>query len=131
MSKLYYVAVFHLEENEKGFWVEFPDLPGCFTNGNDLYSAMEHAKEALGYQSEENNERNIISPTSVHEIMKQYPNELVQLVEYDAKKFARKYKTKAIKKTLTIPEWLNDEAVNQGINFSKVLQEALITKLKL
>ena len=41
-----------------------------------------------------------------------------------------KYKTKAIKKTLTIPEWLNDEAIEQGLNFSQILQEALLLKLK-
>ena len=37
--------------------------------------------------------------------------------------------TKAVKKTLTIPAWLNDRAVSMGLNFSKILQEALIAEI--
>ena len=51
------------------------------------------------------------------------------LVEYDSLEYAKKYKTKAVKKTLSIPEWLNDLAVKQNVNFSNVLQDALIKKL--
>ena len=51
------------------------------------------------------------------------------IVEYDSIEYARKYKTKAVKKTLSIPEWLNDLAIKENVNFSAVLQEALIKKL--
>ena len=51
-------------------------------------------------------------------------------IEYDSLEYAKKYKTKAVKKTLSIPEWLNDLALKQNINFSSVLQEALINKLE-
>ena len=43
-------------------------------------------------------------------IMNQYKDEIIMLVEYDAKKYARQYKTKAVKKTFTIPQWLDEEA---------------------
>lgn len=52
------------------------------------------------------------------------------LVPYDSVAYAKKYKNKAVKKTLSIPEWLNEEASKRDINFSQVLQEALINKIK-
>ena len=48
------------------------------------------------------------------------------LVEFDKTAYDRKYNSKAVKKTLTIPQWLNDLAVDSKINFSKVLQKALM-----
>lgn len=134
MSKSYYPAVLHVAEDVGGYWVEFPNLPGCFSNGTNIETTMENAKEALGLyldQSDDMYERSISKPSDINEIMKQNPNEVVTLIEYDSMKYARLYKNKAIKKTLTIPEWLNDAAIKKGINFSQVLQEALISKLKI
>ena len=51
------------------------------------------------------------------------------LVTFDSLEYARRYKTKAVKKTLSIPEWLNDLAVKEDVNFSQILQEALIDRL--
>lgn len=53
------------------------------------------------------------------------------LVEFDLMQYRRTHNTKAIKKTLTIPEWLNEAAIAQNINFSQVLQDALIQKVGL
>lgn len=133
MSKGYYPAVFHASEDVPGYWIEFPDLPGCFSQGDTINESMEYAKEALGLyldQSDDMYERAIAQPSEIQTIMKQFPNEIVLLVEYDSLKYARKYKTKAIKKTLTILEWLNDEAMKRGLNFSQSPQEILISKLQ-
>ena len=95
---------------------------------------MEHAKEALGLYldtSDDIYERTIPDPSSITKVMEQFPKEIVVLVEYDDIKYARMYKNKAIKKTLSIPEWLNDEATKEGVNFSQALQEALLAKLNL
>ena len=51
------------------------------------------------------------------------------LVSLDLAAYRRKHNTKAVKKTLSIPEWLNEEALSLGINFSQVLQEALLQKI--
>ena len=51
------------------------------------------------------------------------------VIEFDIAAYRKKYNSKAIKKTLTIPEWINDAAIAMELNFSQVLQEALITKL--
>ena len=132
MSIIYYPAVFHIAKDVKGYWAEFPDLPGCFSQGDTLASCMKHSKEALGLfldTSDDLYERTLANPSNIHDIMQQFPNEVVVLIEYDAIKYARKHKTKSIKKTLTIPEWLNEEATTRGLNFSQILQEALLSKL--
>ncbi len=132
MSKLYYPAVFHVSEDIGGYWAEFPDLSGCFSQGETVDVTMENAKEALGLfldQSDDIYERNIPSPSAINKVMENFPNEIVVLVEYDSIKYARKFKNKAVRKTLTIPQWLDEEASSHGINFSRVLQEALINKL--
>lgn len=131
MSKLYYPAVFHKADgDEAGFWVEFPDLPGCITEGDTIKEAYMMAKDALGVYLDNDDKQPYIQPSMIETIQKVYPGELVMLIEFDSLEYARMYKTKSVKKTLSIPEWLNEEALEKGINFSQVLQEALITKLR-
>ena len=134
MAKMYYPAVFHVAEDVGGYWVEFPDLPGCFSQGDNDAHALEMAKDALSLWLDKTDEiidREVNKPSSLLDIQKQYPNEIVMLVEGDPEYYARKYNTKAIKKTLSIPQWLNDKATKANVNFSQVLQEALINKLGL
>ncbi len=135
MSNKYYPAVFHAgEENEGGYWVEFPDLPGCFTQGENEVEALEMAKDALSLWLDTDGEplkRTFNEPSTCTEIQKKYPGELVMLIEGDPDYYARKYHTKAVKKTLSIPQWLNEKAMKAGVNFSQVLQEALRNKLGL
>ena len=134
MAKTYYPAVFHVAEDVGGYWIEFPDLPGCVSQGDDDIEAFEMAKDALSLWLDKTDElfdREIGKPSSLLEVQKQFPNEIVMLVEGDPEYYARKYNTKAVKKTLSIPQWLNDKAMKANINFSQVLQEALINKLGL
>lgn len=133
MSCVYYPAVFHEENEMGGYWVEFPDLPGCFTQGETIEETIEFSKEALGLYLDTNEDvyqRTFSKPSKIKDVMKLFPNEIVVFVEYDPVYYAKKYKNKAIKKTLTIPEWLNEEAMKKDLNFSQILQEALIIKLK-
>ena len=130
MSKIQYPAVFH--EDDNSYFVEFPDLEGCLSSGDTIESAFENAKEALGLFLDRDDDvynRIINKPSSIKEICSKNVNSIVMLVEYDSLEYAKKYKTKAVKKTLSIPEWLNDIAIKENINFSSVLQEALIKKL--
>ena len=132
MSKIKYPAIFHKDENS--YWVDFPDLNGCVSDGANIEEAYGNAQEALGlYLDKEGDifDRNINEPSEISTVIKENKNDVVMFVEYDSVEYAKKYKNKAIKKTLSIPEWLNDIAVKENINFSNVLQEALIKKLKL
>lgn len=120
-----YPAIFH-EEN--GFWVEFPDLEGCHTCGETLEETMELAQEALGLYLVTLAEDgiNIPSPSSMKDIK---TDELVSYVSTDMDKYRRN--NKAVKKTLSIPQWLADEAEKNNLSLSKVLQDGLKTRLGL
>ena len=130
MAKLFYPAIFHAAE-EGGFWVTFPDLPECMTEGDNMEQAYEMAVEALGLAlSCREKESQPIPAASL-------PNQIVidggilVVVEFDMLEYKKKHNAKAVKKTLSIPEWLNEAAIKQNINFSQVLQEALLMKMNL
>lgn len=120
-----YPAIFHEED---GFWVEFPDLDGCNACGSTLEDAMELAQEALGLYlatlAEEGLE--IPSPSPMEGIK---TDGLVSYVSTNMDKYRRN--NKAVKKTLSIPQWLADEAEKNNLSLSKVLQEGLKTRLGL
>ena len=128
MEKLFYPALFHKSE-EGGFWISFPDFPECFTEGDDMKQAYEMTVEALGLalvnRKEEKEE--IPDPSDLDKI--QNEDGTIVIVEFDMLEYQRKHNSKAVKKTLSIPEWLNEEAVSMGVIFSQLLQEALMSKL--
>ena len=118
-----YPAIFHEEET---YWVEFPDLEGCVTEGNTLEEAMENAQEAMGLYLAALLEENQPLPqaTNIKEIK---TKDVVSFVSVDVNKYRRS--TKAVKKTLSIPEWLAIEAERNNLSLSKVLQDGLRSKL--
>lgn len=128
-NKLFFPAIFHKAE-EGGFWITFPDFPECMTEGDDMAQAYEMAVDALGLaissRKEENEE--IPKQTEIDDIVVN-KEEFIVIVEFDIRAYQKKHNSRAVKKTLTIPEWLNEEAMALNINFSQVLQEALMTKL--
>ena len=130
MEKLFYPALFHKSE-EGGFWISFPDFPECFTEGDDMKQAYEMTVEALGLalvnRKEEKEE--IPDPSDLDKI--QNEDGTIVIVEFDMLEYKRKHNSKAVKKTLSLPESLNEEAVSMGVNFSQVLQEALMSKLNI
>ncbi|WP_317347536.1 type II toxin-antitoxin system HicB family antitoxin [Blautia argi] len=130
MGKLFYPAIFHKAE-EGGFWISFPDIPECLTEGDDMQQAYEMAVEALGLalvnRKEEKEE--IPVPSEIDRIQEE--DGTLVIVEFDMQEYLRKHNSKAVKKTLSIPEWLNEEATAMGVNFSQVLQEALMNKLNI
>ncbi len=121
MKKYVYPAVFEPEEG--GYNVSFPDLPGCLTCGNDMEDAINMAEDALrGFLEwlEEDNESfpRPVDPRKVKCSSKGFVS-LVSVFLYPM------HEERSVKKTLTIPKWLNDEAVKKNINFSQVLQKEL------
>ena len=122
-----YVATFTKTENEQ-YFVEFPDLIGCYTQGNTLEEAVCHAQESLAiYYVEKKGE---LPPASTLQLIQNAnPNSVVQIVAIDTEKYIVK-SLRAIKKTLTIPEWLNELSEKYNVNFSQILKNALINHLK-
>jgi predicted RNase H-like HicB family nuclease len=130
MAKYVYPAIFTSEN--VGYSVRFPDVPGCYTEGDTIAEAIEMAKDALNltlYGAEEDGD--VINPPSDIRSIKVNDNEFVSLIACDTIEYRRYFDNKAVKKTLTIPNWLNVMSEKANVNFSAVLQEALIEKLNI
>lgn len=128
--KFVYPAIFYPEDNNT-YSVIIPDLNNLATQGDSLADAIDMATDACGlylYTSMKDGE-DIPKASAVNTIKPDEANAFVSLVSVDMTEYAKKHNEKAVKKTLTIPAWLNNEAVAAGINFSAVLQEALQEKL--
>ena len=131
MNKLFYPAVFHKAE-EGGFWISFPDFPECFTDGDNMEQAYEMAVDALGLAlTTMQDEKLPIPPASDPSQIALEPNCFLVVVEFDMLAYKKRVNPRAVKKTLSIPEWLNEEATAIGVNFSQVLQEALMAKINM
>lgn len=131
MNKLFYPALFHKAE-EGGFWVSFPDIPECLTQGDDMTQAYEMAVDALGLaltcrEKEKQPLPAITDPTAITPD----PDSFLVVIEFDILAYKKRTSSRSVKKTLSIPEWLNEAAMAMDLNFSQILQEALISKIQL
>ena len=125
MSKYYYPAIFTEEKN--GYSVTFPDLEGCFTCGDDLQDSLTMATDVLScYLCDCEIEARVLPKPSDLKLLKTGRNEFASYIICDTDEYKRKYRKVAVKKTLTIPEWLNEAALVRNVNFSQVLQDALL-----
>ena len=130
MAKYVYPAI--LKKEKVGFSVSFPDISGCYSQGDTLAEAIENAKDALClmlYDMEERGE--VICDASDLKKVQTSTEDIVTLINCDTLEYRKYFDKKAVKKTLTIPNWLNTLAEKADINFSAALQEALIEKLNL
>lgn len=130
MAKYVYPAVF--TEEKDGYSVRFPDVDGCFTSGETLPEAMGMAEDALAlmlYDMEESGEA--IPAASGVRSVQAGAGEFVTLIGCDTLAYRKRFGSKAVKKTLSIPSWLNEAAEAAGVNFSNVLQDALKQQLHL
>ena len=128
-SSIVYPAIFTKEENGL-YSVDFPDIKGCVTCGDDLADALYMAQDVLAftlYDYERDNKK-VPVPSDPDSI--EVPNgSFVNCVLCDTLEYQKRNNNKAVKKTLSIPEWLNELAINAGVNFSQVLQDALKSQL--
>ncbi|WP_405354198.1 type II toxin-antitoxin system HicB family antitoxin [Ruminococcus sp.] len=129
--KLVYPAVFSPLEQHNGYCVTFPDLPGAVTEGDTLAQALEMAVDcaSLWVLDELENGNSAPKATAPSDITLENKEDFINLVVLDMDEYAEKYGQKAIRKNCTIPAWLNTLSEKEHINFSAVLQEALIEKL--
>ena len=127
--KYVYPAIFTPLGNEQ-YDVYLPDLPYCRTCGNGLADAIEMAEDAASmWLWDAESEKEIIPPPS--ESLQCEPPQFVNLIKADTDAYRRMRSSCAVKKTLTIPAWLNYEAEAAHVNFSGILQDALKTHLKI
>lgn len=124
--KLVYPAIFDPWEDGKGYTVTVPDLPGCTTEGTTLADAILMAEDAAsGWVLDELEDGKKAPKASNPELVSAPSGSFVNLLVLDMEAYAEKYGSKAVRKNLTIPAWLNTFAEQHNINFSQVLQDAL------
>lgn len=127
--KLTYPACFYpCEDKENAYTVEVPDLPGCVSEGDTLADAILMAIDAAsGWVLDELEDGNPVPKATAPEKVVPDAGGFVTMLVLDMDAYAEKYGNKAIRKNLTIPAWLNTFAEKNGINFSQVLQDSLIS----
>lgn len=125
MDKYWFPAVFE-SCAEGGYSVTFPDLPGIVTEGDTLEDALVMAKDALElhlYGMEKDNEE--IPHPSLPSTIQPEDDAFVSIIEAWMPLVREQMLSKAVKKTLTIPQWLNEIAEEKKVNYSQILQSAL------
>lgn len=133
-----YPACFIKEDT--GYSVIFPDL-NIATCGDNLEEALTMAIDCLaGYLYSDDLENESVPPASnlkdidpqkvMNELEVTSDEAFVNIVAVDVAEYAKSHFTTSVRKNLTIPSWLNDAAMKQHINFSQVLQEALLAKIQ-
>lgn len=114
-----YPAIFHTNEDNT-YTILFPDLPGCISEGKSLVDAMKMAENALTQWIEYLNDakEEIPTPSNLKSIELEN-NEFASLIHAEVKD------NRAVKRTVSIPKWMDDQVAEAGLSLSKVLQEAL------
>ncbi len=120
------------------YLIEVPDL-GILTEGTDMENAIYMARDAISITlvSLEENNASIPEPSAIYNIdisagtFAEDGNGFVSMVDVDTKEYRRKIDTKAVRRNVSLPSWLNYEVNEAGINVSQFLQDALVEKLKI
>lgn len=127
-NRYIYPAIIKCEENV--YDVRFPDIENCFTFGKSLEDALDSANDVLGlclYDMEQDNIK-IKEPSKIEDI-KLNENESIAWISVWMTPVRDKIDNKSIKKTVTIPKWVNDIGVEHNLNFSQLLQSAIKEKV--
>ena len=125
-----YVAIFNYEED--GIAIEFPDLPGCFpcADKDDTEGALRNAKEALGLHiwgmEQDGEELPVASMITDISLEK---NQVPVLIDVFMPPIRERINSKFVKKTLSLPAWLAAKADEEGVNCSRLFQNALMEYL--
>ena len=127
MAKYFYPVI--LEPEEVGYSVYVPDIKGCATQGENMEDVFEMVQDAIGLMLEDVQEKDFPTPSKPEDI-KLTGKQFVIMLPFDSLAYEQKYNTKPVKKTLSIPAWLNSLAEENHINFSHLLKTALCDKLQ-
>jgi predicted RNase H-like HicB family nuclease len=125
-----FIALFNYEEN--GIAIEFPDLPGCYpcADKNDTDMALKNAKEALGLHiwGMEQDGEPIPTPSKITDLTLE-AHQVPVLIEVFMPPIRERINSRFVKKTLSLPAWLASKADEDGVNCSRIFQNALMDYL--
>lgn len=120
-----------LTPDANGYTVYIPDFD-IGTEGADLTDAIEMARDAVGLMGidMEDDKKKLPEPSDITKVTKA-DGDIVTLVDVDFDEYRRVNDLRTVRKNCTLPSWLNYRAENAGLNFSQVLQNALMKELHL
>ena len=123
-----FIAIFDVADD--GISIEFPDLPSCLPCADTMDEALKNAREALGLHlwGIEQDGEEIPKATAIQDITLE-KNQVPAVIEVFMPPFRDKLNNRFVKKTLSLPAWLADMADKDGVNCSKIFQNALIDYL--
>lgn len=117
------------KEND-GYYVEIPDF-GIATQGDDIADAMAMARDAIGLMGIDMEDDGEVLPIPYSAAIDASGDDIVTLVDVDFAEYRKRVDNRAVKKNCTIPYWMSVEADKAGINYSRVLQDAITALLGL
>ncbi len=124
MAEYVYPAIFHSNGDET-YTITYPDLPGCISEGKSLANAMYMAQSALTQWIEYLTDKNYNIPKASNILdVETESNEFANLIRVDVKE------SRAVRRTVSIPKWMDDKVSDAGLSLSRVLQDALLQKFQ-
>ena len=120
--KYVYPAILYPDDDKIG--VTVPDLLGCHTFGDDMADALIVAKDAVEMWLWDAENKGEPIPAASGSL-KVETNETFTLIAADTDEYRQANDTRAVKKTLSIPSWLNHQAEKANAPFSQILQQGL------
>jgi predicted RNase H-like HicB family nuclease len=127
-SKCTFAAVFRPEE-VGGYSVYFPQIDGCFTEGDTFEEAEKNAREALSLHLYGMEEDGIAIPKPDLHI--EVSDGIVVAITAWTDMIREEMKNRSVKKTVTLPAWMNEAGEAAGVNFSQILQNAIRDYLRI
>lgn len=125
MKEFIYPAIFH-KNSDGSFTVTFPDLPGCITEGKTMGAALKMAQSALTQWIDFlKDEKEDIPAASDWSVITVSTDEVVSMIAADVRD------NRAVKRTVSLPKWMDDKLSEAGFSLSKLVQEAGRKKLEL
>lgn len=118
-------CIIKFDEEDKIYYVRFPDIEEAFTDGDSLKEAVYNAQEVLGLVIYEREKMGREIPKTTESMIKTGENESLSYISVWMPLVRDRIEEKSVKKTLTIPKWLNDLAEENNVNFSQLLQVAI------
>jgi predicted RNase H-like HicB family nuclease len=119
-------------EQDGGYCVYAPDLPGCVTEAETLIEGIEKIREGLcGILMIHERDKLPIPAPSKPQSIERETDDIITFVDADVGEYQRRVGSKAVRRTISIPEWMDDAASKAGVSLSQVTQDALRQQLSL
>ena len=124
--KYAYTAVITPNEQGTKYFARVPDLPSCVTSGKDLPDAIDMiADAASGWLVVAEDEGMPIAPPTDQKDIERETNSILSVITVDTMKYRAETDTRAVRKNVSLPAWMANQADKRNINCSQVLQDAL------